>query len=133
MSPWTDLALTGMTMETLADADPFLTKAALASAANQYLGRHDPRDPKASPLYGDLKGLPPIRMDVGEDEILLDDARRYLERVAAADSEVQVHTWEGMPHVFPTNVGVLHAADAALENIASFLRGPELLRSREAA
>jgi acetyl esterase/lipase len=133
MSPWTDLALTGITMETLADADPFLTKAALASAANQYLGRHDSRDPKASPFYGNLEGLPPIRVDVGEDEILLDDARRYAERVALADGEVQVHTWEGMPHVFPANVGVLHAADAALNDIASFLRGPDLRRSREAA
>jgi acetyl esterase/lipase len=129
MSPWTDLALTGMTMETLADADPFLTKAALASAASQYLGRHDPRDPKASPFYGNLEGLPPIRVDVGEDEILLDDARRYAERVALVDGEVQIHTWEGMPHVFPTNVGVLHAADKALEHIASFLRGKEPRRT----
>jgi acetyl esterase/lipase len=132
MSPWTDLALTGTTMETLAAADPFLTKAALASAADQYLGSHPPRDPKASPLYGNLEGLPPIRVDVGEDEILLDDARRYAERVASADSEVQVHTWEGMPHVFPANVGVLDAADAALDHIALFLRGPELRRSAEA-
>jgi epsilon-lactone hydrolase len=131
ISPWTDLALTGTTMETRADADPFLTKAALESAANQYLGSHDPRDPKASPLYGNLKGLPPIRVDVGEDEILLDDARRYAAQVASANGEVQVHTWEGMPHVFPANVGVLHAADAALNQIASFLRGPDL-RSREA-
>ena len=57
-------------METLAHADPFLTKAALASAAHQYLGSQDPRDPQASPFYGNLKGLPPIRVDVGEDEIL---------------------------------------------------------------
>jgi epsilon-lactone hydrolase len=125
MSPWTDLALTGTTIETLADADPFLTKAALASAANQYLGRHDPRDPNASPLYGNPEGLPPIRVDVGEDEILLDDARRYWEGAVSAGSEVQLHTWEGMPHVFPANVGALQAADAALDHIAAFLRSAE--------
>jgi acetyl esterase/lipase len=133
MSPWTDLALTGTTLETLADADPFLTKAALASAANQYLGSHHPRDPRASPLYGNLEGMPPIRVDVGEDEILLDDARRYAERVASADSEVEVHAWEGMPHVFPANVGVLHAGDEALNHIALFLRGHDTRRSAEAA
>jgi epsilon-lactone hydrolase len=121
MSPWTDLVLTGATMDSRADADPFLTKAALGSAAHQYLGRHDPRDPKASPLYGNPRGLPPIRVDVGEDEILLDDARRYAAEVASAEGEVEVHTWEGMPHVFPANVGILQASDAALDYIASFL------------
>lgn len=133
LSPWTDLALDGSTMETRADADPFLTKAALSSAAHRYLGAHDSRDPLASPLYGILKGLPPIRVDVGEDEILLDDSRRYAERVASAGGEIQLHTWAGMPHVFPSNVGVLHAADQALDDIASFLRGTEFGRSREAA
>ena len=77
-------------------------------------------------LYGNLKDLSPIRAEVGEDEILLNDARRYAERVASADSEVQVHTLDGMPDVFPANVGVLHAADAALNQIASFLRGTDL-------
>jgi acetyl esterase/lipase len=125
MSPWTDLALTGATIETRSDADPFLTRAALASAAHQYLGTQDPRVPTASPLYGTLGGLPPIRVDVGEDEILLDDARRYAEGVASADGQVQLHIWEGMPHVFPANVGVLQAADVALDHIASFLRGAE--------
>jgi len=124
MSPWTDLTLTGTTIETLADADPFLTKAALASAAKQYLGSHDARDPRASPLFGKLGGLPPIRVDVGEEEILLDDARRYAGRVASEDGDVQLHIWEGMPHVFPANIGVLQAAGEALDQVASFLRGP---------
>jgi acetyl esterase/lipase len=123
MSPWTDLALTGTTIETQADADPFLTKAALAAAARQYLGEHDPRDPIASPLYGNLGGLPPIRLDVGEDEILLDDSRRYARGVASKDGQVQLHIWEAMPHVFPANIGVLRAADVAMDHIASFLRG----------
>jgi acetyl esterase/lipase len=122
MSPWTDLALTGTTMVSLADVEPFLTKAALASAARQYLGNHDPRDPRASPLYADVRALPPIRIDVGEDEILLDDARRYAEHAASAGSTVECHAWEGMPHVFPASVGLLAAADLAMNAITSFLR-----------
>jgi len=125
ISPWTDLALTGTTLATLADVDPFLTKAALASAAKQYLGDHDPRDPRASPLYASLRGLPPIRVDVGEDEILLDDARRYAEVAAATGSTIYFDTWEGMPHVFPANVGVLGAADAAMREITTYLQGTE--------
>jgi epsilon-lactone hydrolase len=124
MSPWTDLALTGATVETLANADPFLTKAALALAAQQYLANHDARDPRASPLFGELRGLPPIRVDVGADEILLDDSRRYADRVVSAGGELQLHIWDSMPHVFAVNVGVLQAAGEALDHIASFLRGP---------
>jgi len=122
MSPWTDLALTGGTLASEAEADPFLTRAALQSAAVQYLGAHEPRDPRASPLYGDLAGLPPVMIQVGEDEILLDDARRYAERMAAAGGEIQLHQWAGMPHVFPANIGVLAAAQLAVDAIGSFMR-----------
>ena len=121
MSPWTDLALTGESLRTRADTDPLLTKAALVTAATSYLGGHDPRDPEASPLYGNLTDLPPVQLHVGEDEILFDDARRYADNIATAHGVVQLHTWEGMPHVFPTNIGMLHAADVALDAIASFL------------
>jgi epsilon-lactone hydrolase len=123
VSPWTDLALTGATVETLADVDLLLTRDALAAAANQYLRGHDPADPQVSPLYANPKGLPPIRIDVGTDEILLDDSRRYAQHVASADGKIQFHIWEGMPHIFPTYIGVLLAADLAVAQIASFLRG----------
>jgi monoterpene epsilon-lactone hydrolase len=92
MSPWTDLALSGASMETRDEADPLLTKDSLASAARLYLGAHDPRDPRASPLYGDPAGLPPGRMHAGEDEVLLDDSLRYGERLENAGGTVQVHT-----------------------------------------
>ena len=122
MSPWTDLALSGASMETLAEADPLLTKDSLATTARLYLGGHDPRDPQASPLYGDLAALPPVRMHVGEDEVLLDDSVRYGERFDNAGGTVEVHTWEGMIHVFPSNVVLLHAAKEALDDIGGFLR-----------
>ena len=99
MSPWTNLALSGQTLETLAEADPILTRDALAAAARMYLGNHDSSDPRVSPLYGDLTDLPPVRLHVGEDEVLLDDSRRYAERVVAAGGVAELHIWEGMtPH-----------------------------------
>jgi monoterpene epsilon-lactone hydrolase len=121
VSPWTDLALTGQSLQSRAHADPILRKDILANAAAQYLDGHDPNDPLASPLYGNVTGLPPIQLHVGEDEILFDDARRYAEAVVAAHGGVQFHSWEGMLHVFPTHIGVLQAAHAALDEIAAFL------------
>jgi monoterpene epsilon-lactone hydrolase len=108
-------------MQSRANADSILRKDILAYAAAQYLAGHDAKDPLASPLYGNVTGLPPIQLHVGEDEILFDDARRYAEAVVAAYGALQFHTWEGMLHVFPTNIGVLQAADAALDVIAAFL------------
>jgi acetyl esterase/lipase len=122
MSPWTDLALSGSSMETLAEADPLLTQDSLAFAAQLYLGTHDARDPRASPLYSDLAELPPVRIHLGEDEILLNDSLRYGERLELEGGTVQVHTWDGMIHVFPSNVAVLHAAKEALDDIGDFLR-----------
>ena len=122
LSPWTDLALTGESITTRAGHDPLLTGAALLAARQRYLGRHDPRDPLASPLYGDLAGLPPTMLHVGEDEILLDDARRYAERLGAAGSAGELHIWKGMVHVFPANLALLRAAREATDEIGAFLR-----------
>ena len=118
LSPMTDLALTGETVTSNAVADFILNKVALAAAASQYLGPNDVRDPRASPLYGDLTGLPPISIHVGEDEILLDDSRRFAER---AGGDITLHVWEGMPHVFPQSVGVLVAAEEALVDMGTFI------------
>ncbi len=77
ISPVTDLALTGESYATRAEADPYFTKPQIAGLVASYLGATDPKNPLASPLYGDLTGLPPIRVHVGDDEVLLDDSRRY--------------------------------------------------------
>ena len=118
LSPMTDLALTGETITSNAGADYILNKFALAAAAGQYLGPNDVRNPRASPLYGDLTGLPPISIHIGEDEILLDDSRRFAER---AGGDIILNIWEGMPHVFPQNVGVLVAAEEALVDTGTFI------------
>ena len=121
MSLWADLALTGESMETRAESDPILTRDALNQAAHLYLGNQDRHDPKASPLYGEVTGLPPVMFHVGEDEILLDDSRRFANRIEAAGGVAQLHIWEGMTHVFPSNVS-LRAAKDALDEIGAFLR-----------
>lgn len=122
MSPWTDLALTGDSMETRAEADPLATRQALATTAQLYLGTTDPHDPQASPLYSDLTDLPSILIHVGEDEVLLNDSTRYGDRVEKGGGVCQVNVWEGMVHVFPSNVATLHAARAALDDVGEFLR-----------
>ena len=122
MSPWTDLALTGDSIATRSSADPLLTRDALEKAAKLYLGEQDLRDPRASPLYGDLTRLPPVLLHVGEDEILLDDSRRFAECIALAGGSAQLHVWRGMVHVFPSNLELLQASKEALDGIGKFLR-----------
>src|SRR6266850_6071588 len=98
ISPVTDLALTGESYESRAEADPYFTKSQIAALVASYLGHADPNDPLASPLYGDLRGLPPIRVHVGDDEVLLDDSRRYMERAVQAGVDAELDVWMGMPH-----------------------------------
>ena len=130
ISAWTDLALTGASMASRAEADPLSTKELLAAAAKLYLKGREPRDPMASPLYGDLAGLPPVVMHVGEDDVLLDDALRYGDRFESAGGAIQIHTWEGMIHVFPSSVAELKAAPEALDQIGDFLRRQALASAR---
>jgi acetyl esterase/lipase len=122
MSPWTDLALTGPSLHERADDDPLLTTEMLAKASASYRRGHDARDPRLSPLYGSLVGLPPIQLHVGTSEILLDDTRRYAERARAMGVDATAHVWEGMTHVFPSSVGLLDAAERALDAMAEFLQ-----------
>jgi len=122
ISPWIDLALAGESMKSKASSDPLLSVEALSVAARLYLGEKDSRDPRASALHGDLKGLPPVFLHVGEDEVLLDDARRYATQAKSLGGSVELHIWQGMVHVFPANLALLHAAKEALELIGEFLR-----------
>ncbi len=120
-SPITDLAFTGESFDTRAEADPSFTKSQSAGLVRSYLGVTDPQNPLASPLYADLTGLPPIRVQVGDDEVLLDDSRRYLERAVAAGVDAKLDVWAGMPHGFVTNIGGFNAATQALEACGAFL------------
>src|SRR5256884_3967176 len=113
ISPVTDLALSGETSETRAEADPYFTKSQVAGLVASYLGETDPTNPLASPLYGDLSGLPPIRVHVGDDEVLLDDSRRYVARAVAAGGRAPAGGWVGMPAGFMTGVQAIASAPQA--------------------
>jgi len=121
LSPVTDLALTGSSWQSRASADPYFVRDQIEELINGYLAGHNPNDPMTSPLHGDLAGLPPIRVHVGDAEVLLDDSYRYVERAVAADVDARIDVWEGMPHGFIGAVGRLEAANQALTAIGVFL------------
>jgi epsilon-lactone hydrolase len=122
LSPVTDLTLSGASYETRAQADPYFLKSQAAGLVRSYLGDADPRNPLASPLYGDLTALPPIRVHAGDDEVLLDDSRRYVERAAMAGVDATLDVWMGMAHGFTNAVGKVDAANRALDAIGAFLK-----------
>ncbi len=100
ISPWTDLAGTGTSFETKRDEDPMLDTTILDWFAGLYLNGADIADPLASPLHADLSGLPPLLVQVGTSEILLDDAARLVERAQAAGVDATLKAWDGMVHVW---------------------------------
>ena len=122
LSPWTDLTGTAASVRTLADADPWLNAERLTLVAGLYLGGADPRNPLASPLYGDLQGLPPLLIQVGTDEILLDDSTALAERAEAAGVEVTLEVWENMWHVFQGFAAEIPEGQEAIGRIGAFVR-----------
>ncbi|MEV4323778.1 alpha/beta hydrolase [Microbispora rosea] len=120
-SPWTDLTLGGQSMSTKKDADPIFTREALQAFATPYLAGQDPAQPLASPVFADLRGLPPLLVQAGSNELLLDDAVRLAGRAAVDEVEVTLRVWPQVPHVFQNHFGHLDEADAALDEAARFL------------
>ena len=121
VSPVTDLTLSGRSYESRADADPLFTRPQVAELVRSYLGRADANDPLASPLRGRFSDVPPIRIHVGDDEVLLDDSRRYVERAAAAGVDARLEVWMGMFHGFVGSIGMVKAATRSLDAIGKFL------------
>ena len=122
ISPVTDLSLSGESWSTRADADPLFKNPQIAGLTHSYLAGHDPVDPVASPLFADLNGLAPISVHVGDDEVLLADSVRFVERAKAAGVDASLDIWKGMIHGFVGSVGRLAAANQALQMIGKFLR-----------
>jgi acetyl esterase/lipase len=120
LSPWADLACEGGSMTTRADVDIMVTRDGLLDMASQYLAGHDPKDPLASPVYGDFRGLPPLLLLVGGNEVLLDDAVRVAVATGAGDTDATLFIGAGMQHVWPTWAGALPEADAAIAMIGSW-------------
>jgi epsilon-lactone hydrolase len=121
-SPFTDLSLGGASMRQFAIGDPLLDPAFLSNCASAYRGSASADDPRVSPLFDDKHGLPPLLIQVGSDEILLDDSVRYAESVEEAGGSVQLEVWQGMHHVFVLNVAQIASARSALDSAGGFLR-----------
>jgi acetyl esterase/lipase len=128
LSPWTDLAGTGASVKTKATEDPMVTEAGLRMMADAYLGGADARTPLASPLYANLTGLPPLFIQVGSAEILVDDATRVAERAKAAGVEVELESWEDMIHVFQA-FPMLAEAGQAITKLGDFVRARTTART----
>lgn len=120
-SPWIDLTLGGASIRGKEAADPIFDEADVRAYADLYLGAEDRTQPLASPAFADLSGLPPLLVQVGSNEILLDDSVRLAGRAGAHDVDVTLEVAAGLPHVFQHHYGRLDEADAALDRAARFL------------
>jgi acetyl esterase/lipase len=121
-SPWVDLEGVGESMVTRAAADPMVQREHLVRMAKLYLGGLPPRTPLAAPLYADLSGLPPLYIQVGTAETLLDDSTRLAERARKAGVEVTLELWDDMIHVFQAFAMMLPEGQQAIDKIGTFLR-----------
>jgi monoterpene epsilon-lactone hydrolase len=121
ISPWVDLEGTGESLATKLAEDPILTREGLLNSANQYLNGASPRTALASPIYADLAGLPPLLIQVGSAEVLLDDANRLAARAGAAGVATQLEIWPRMPHVWHANSFMLSEGRDAITGIGEFL------------
>lgn len=123
LSPWVDLTFGGDSISLLRDRDPMLAIAWIRHGAELYRGRRPAGDPGCSPLLADLAGLPPMLIQVGSDEVLLDDACRLAQRVSSVGGAVELEIYQGMWHVFQVHAGMLATADAALAVLVASARG----------
>ncbi len=123
ISPWTDLALTGRSWRLNEKADPMIRSDDAPRFAGCYLDGADPRSPYASPLYGDPAGLPPTLIQVGSDEVLLDDSVRMADRMRAAGCRVELEIWPRMPHAWHLWARVIPEAHTAIERVGAFVQG----------
>ena len=124
LSPMTDLTMTGTSYAGKADADPAISARAIRTRAADYLAGTDtdPADPLVSPIFADLSGLPPLLIQAGSHEVLLDDATRLAVKAAADDVAVILDITPGVPHVFQAFAALLDEGDAALNRAARFIQ-----------
>jgi epsilon-lactone hydrolase len=121
-SPWTDLAATGASIRTNNSRDAMFWGETVAKGARIYLGDALPTNPLASPLYADLKGLPPLFIQASDSEVLLDDSTRLAEKARAAGVPVSFRAWHKLPHVWQFFTPFLPEARQALAETADFIK-----------
>jgi acetyl esterase/lipase len=121
-SPYSDLAVTGESVEANAKSCAMFTPRGIREAAALYLAGANSRDPRASPLYAEFKGLPPMLLFASRHEILRDDTLRLAERAAAAGVNVELVVRDRLPHVWPVFVNILPEAREAFATVTAFAR-----------
>ncbi len=121
ISPWTDMEGTGDSVTSRAAKDPIVQKDGLLPMAKMYVGDADPKNPLASPVHADFHGLPPMLIQVGGAEILLDDSTRVAERAKAAGVKVDLEIWDDMPHVWHIFAKLLPEGQQAIDKIGAFV------------
>jgi epsilon-lactone hydrolase len=121
LSPMSDLTVTGSSYAGKAHVDPAISAQAIRTRAADYLAGTDPADPLVSPMFADLSGLPPLLIQAGSHEVLLDDATRLAVKAAADDVAVILDITPGVPHVFQAFATLLDEGDAALNRAARFI------------
>lgn len=122
LSPWTDLSFSFASIQSRAAEDPMVRLPQLAASRDCYVAGGDPKAPGVSPVFANLAGLPPLLVQVGTAEILLDDSRELAERAKRAGVEATLEVWDDMIHVFQAFFPLLPEAREAIERIAAFLR-----------
>jgi monoterpene epsilon-lactone hydrolase len=118
-SPWTDLTASGESATSRAEADPMIVLPALLEIAGMYCAATDASDPLISPVFADLRGLPPLLIQVGDAEVLLDDAARLADNAKSAGVMALYQVWDEAFHVFQTMPNLPEAADA-LQKVGKF-------------
>jgi len=122
-SPWTDLTMSGTSLEAKAAVDPLIHKAYLEELAECYApAPMNRKDPLISPLFSNLSGFPPVLIQVGSDETLLDDSIRFARAAGLADVDVTLQVWPHMIHAWPMWNARLKAGRDALEQVGAFVR-----------
>jgi len=122
ISPWTDLETAGGSLDSNAGKDAIFTKEWIAAMAAGFLNGHDPRDPAAGPLHADLGGFGPIYIQVGDQELLLDDSRLLAVHPQQAGADVRVDEFPGQQHSFQMAAGLAPEADEAINRLAAWAR-----------
>ncbi|OIP05937.1 MAG: alpha/beta hydrolase [Armatimonadetes bacterium CG_4_10_14_3_um_filter_66_18] len=122
LSPFADLTLAGDSIRSEAELDPIMSPKCLPDFVDLYLGDADPRNPLASPAFGDYAGTPPLLIQVGEHEIIRNDSEQVAAKAAADGADVTLEVWEGMFHVFQSHEPLLPEGEQAVESIGAFLR-----------
>lgn len=123
LSPWVDMEALGESMDSNAAADPMIARAGILDFAATYLDGAAPRSPLAAPLYADLTGLPPLLIQVGSAETLLDDSIRLEAHAKRAGLDVTLEVWDDMPHVWHMFASALPDGARAIERIGAFVGG----------